>query len=115
MITKTDLNQIRGVVSEEVDVIIESKLKPVKEDLSQIGNVIDEKLEPIKKDLTILKKDVTDLKSDVTILKKDVKYLKKKINRVDRTVSLTVKNYDEGDIKLERRVRKIEDHIGLTS
>ncbi len=89
MLTKSDLNQIRVVVNEEVDA------------------VVDEKLEPIKKDLTILKSDVTDLK-------KDVKYLKKKVNRIDRTVSLTVKNYDEGDIKLERRVKKIEDHIGLT-
>ena len=94
MLTKTDLNQIRGVVREEVDVVVEEKLE--------------KGLEPIKKDLTILKSDVTDLK-------KDVKYLKKKVNRIDRTVSLTVKNYDEGDIKLDRRISKVEEHIGLTS
>lgn len=64
-----------------------------KSDLNQIGGVIDEKLEPIKKDL---------------------KYLKKKVNRIDKTVSLTVKNYDERDVKLERRVKRIETHIGLT-
>ncbi len=87
MLTKTDLNQIRGVVREEVDVVVEEKLE--------------KGLEPIKKDLTIIKKDA--------------KYLKKKVNRIDRTVSLIVKNYDEGDIKLDRRVRKIEEHIGLTS
>lgn len=82
-----------------------------KTDLSQIGNIIDEKLdnklEPIKKDLTYLKRDVTDLK-------KDVKYLKKKVNKIDKTVSLTVRNYDEADVKLERRVRKVEEHISLT-
>lgn len=72
-----------------------------KNDLSQIGNVVDEKLEPVKKDLTVLRKDV--------------KYLKKKVNRIDRTLSLTVKNYDEEDVKLGRRVARIEDHIGLTS
>lgn len=32
MLTKTDLNQIRGVVHEEVDVIVEEKLKPIKTD-----------------------------------------------------------------------------------
>ncbi len=83
MLTKTDLSQIRGVVHEEVDVII------------------DEKLEPIKKGLTDIRKDV--------------KYLKKKVNRIDKTLSLTVKNYDEADLKLGRRVRKSEEHIGLTS
>lgn len=63
-----------------------------KSDLKQIGNVVDEKLDPIKKDL---------------------KYLKKKVNRIDKTLSLTVKNYDEGDVKLERRVKIIEKHLDL--
>lgn len=81
MLTKTDLNQIRGVVREEVDVII------------------DKKLEPVKKDLTSLKKDVT--------------YLKKKVNRIDKTASLVVKNYDEADVKLQRRVIRIEHRLAL--
>ena len=67
-----------------------------KTDLSQIGKVIDErldeKLEPVKKDLTSLKKDV--------------KYLKK-------TVDIIVANYDEADVKLERRVKRIEHHLAL--
>ncbi len=58
-------------------------------DLNQIGQVIDEKLD-----------------SKLKPIKKDLRYLKK-------TVDLIVINYDEGDIKLERRVKKIEDHIGL--
>lgn len=69
-----------------------------KTDLNQIGQVIDEKL---------------DFK--LKPIKKDLKYLKKKVDRINKTVSLTVKNYDEGDVKLERRVRKIEAHVGLTS
>lgn len=72
MLTKTDLSQIRGVVREEVDIIVEKKL--------------DSKLKPIKKDLRYLKK----------------------------TVDLVVKNYDEEDVKLGKRVSKIEEHIGLT-
>ena len=73
MLTKIDLNQIRSVVHEEVDVVVEEKLE--------------EKLKPVKKDLRYLK----------------------------TTVNLIVKNYDEADVKPERRVRKIESHIGLTS
>jgi len=78
MLTKSDLHQIRGVVREEVDTVVEQKLE--------------QKLEPIKKDL---------------------QYLKKKVNRIDKTLSLTVRNYDEGDVRLERRIRKIEAHVGL--
>lgn len=73
MLTKTDLNQIRGVVHEEVDVVVEEKLES--------------KLKPIKKDLRYLKK----------------------------TVDIIVRNYDEADVKLQRRVKKIETPIGLTS
>lgn len=73
MLTKTDLNQIRGVVREEVDEIVEKKLE--------------KKLKPIKKDLRYLK----------------------------TTANLIVKNYDEADVKLDRRVTKIERNIGLAS
>ena len=68
MLTKNDLSQIRVVVHEEVDVVVEKKIKPIKKDLG---------------------------------------YLRK-------TLDLTVKNFDEGDIKLEKRVRKIEEHFSLT-
>lgn len=85
MLTKTDLNQIGQVIDEKLD----SKLKPVK-------------------------KDLTCLKEDATSLRKDVKYLKKKINRIDKTVNLIVADYDEADVKLQRRVGKIEEHLGLT-
>ena len=84
MLTKTDLKQIRGVVHEEVDVVVENKLKPIKTDINQIGNVVDEKLDYKLKPI-----------------KKNLRYLKK-------TVDLIVKNYDEGDVKIERRVRKID-------
>lgn len=77
-----------------------------KTDLNHIGNVIEEKLEPIREDVLGLKQGVDDLQ-------KDMKYLKKKINRIDKTVSLVVKNYDEEDVKLARRVRKIEQHLAL--
>lgn len=64
-----------------------------KTDLNQIGNVVDGKLEPVKEDL---------------------KYLKKKVNRIDKTVEIIVKNYDEGDVKLARRIKRIEQHLALS-
>lgn len=71
-----------------------------KSDLTQIKdvveNVVDERLE-----------------AELEPVKKDLKYLKKKINRIDKTVSVIVKNYDEGDVKLDRRVTRIEKHLNL--
>lgn len=63
-----------------------------KSDIEQIGSVIENKLEPVKKDL---------------------KSLKRKVNKIDKTLDVVVKNYDEGDVRLERRVRKIEQHLSI--
>jgi peptidoglycan hydrolase CwlO-like protein len=58
----------------------------------EVDTIVDEKLDPVKKDLKTLKKDV--------------KYLKK-------TVDIIVSNYDEADVKLDRGVKKIEQHLEL--
>lgn len=112
MLTKNDLSQIRNVVHEEVDVTVEgkleSKLKPIRKELSQVGQVIDERLKPIKKDLSEIGQVIDEkLDSKLRPIKRNLRYLKK-------TVDIIVKNYDEADVKLQRRVRRIEDHIGLT-
>lgn len=62
-----------------------------KSDLSQIGNVVDEKLD-----------------SKLKPIKKDLKYIKK-------TLDIVVQKYDEGDVKLERRLRKVEDNLNIAS
>lgn len=85
MLTKNDLTKIKSVVHDEIDTIVEEKLKPIKRDIEGIDVVVENKLKPIKRDLRYLRK----------------------------TVSIIARNYDEGDVKLERRVRKIEKHLAL--
>lgn len=65
-------------------------------DLQLIGSVVDEKLD-IK--LAPVKKDLTDVK--------------KRVRKIEKTVDLITKNYDEGDTKLSRRVTKIEEHLQI--
>lgn len=67
-----------------------------KTDLQLIGSVVDEKLD-IK--LAPIKKDLTDVK--------------KRVRKIEKTVDLITKNYDEGDTKLSRRVTKIEEHLQI--
>lgn len=40
MLTKSDLNQIGVVVNEEVDVVVEKKLKPIKKDLRYLKKTV---------------------------------------------------------------------------
>lgn len=66
-----------------------------KSDVSQIRNVVHNEVE-------------TALEEKLKPVKKDLKYIKK-------TVGLIAKNYDEGDVKLSRRVKRIEEHLNLTA
>jgi len=70
-----------------------------KNDLKQIASVVDERLEV---------KLEEKLESKLKPIKKDLRYIKK-------TVSIIVKNYDEADVKLDRRVGRIKGHLGLAS
>lgn len=73
-----------------------------KSDLNQIGEVIDSRLD------RKLDSALSPIKKDLKSLKKDVKYLKK-------SVDLIVKNYDEGDVKLDKRLKKVEHHLNIPS
>ncbi|MEK7559374.1 MAG: hypothetical protein AAB521_03640 [Patescibacteria group bacterium] len=75
-------------------------------DLTQIGSVIEDKLGSVKKDLTGLKEDLTDVKKDLTDVKKRVK-------KIEKTVDVAIRIFNSDDIKIEKRVSKIEVHLGL--
>jgi hypothetical protein len=66
-----------------------------KSDLQQIGNVIDERL---------------DIK-----LEQNLKPVKKELRYIKKIVDIIAKNYDEGDVKLDRRVKQIEQHLALSN
>lgn len=65
-----------------------------KSDLSQIQKVVQNEVEPVKK--------------DIKSLKKNVRYIKK-------TVDVMVDLFDRRDIKLNKRVTRIEAHLGLAN
>jgi len=83
-----------------------------KSDLQQIGNVVDERLgkrlTPVEKRLGNIEERLNPVEKGIKALRKDVRYLKK-------TVDIIAGNYDEGDVLLARRVKKIEEHLSLPS
>lgn len=106
MLTKSDVNQIREVVHEEVstvvDAVIENKLQPIKKDIGSLSE-----------DLKYVKNDLKYVKKDFGYLSKDLKHVRKEVKYIRQTVDIIAKNYDEEDIKLKKRVKRIEDHLAL--
>lgn len=95
MLTKNDLSQIREVVKEEV------------------SGQLDTKLEPIKEDISSLKQDVGSLKSDVSSLRKDVKVLKRDVSQVKRDQSTMLRMLDEEQMQQRKRIVRLEQHVGF--
>jgi hypothetical protein len=80
-----------------------------KSDLQQIGGLLDKKLEE-----KLEQKLEEKLEQKLSPIKKDVQNIKRQVQYIHKTVSLIVKNYDEGDVKLAKRVDRIEEHLGLS-
>jgi predicted nucleic acid-binding Zn-ribbon protein len=99
MLSKSDLDQIKGVVHSETS-------KVVKE-------VVKEELKPIKKDISTLKSDVGTLKTDVSTLKKDVKTLKQDVSEIRKDMKTVINFFDGEYLELRKRVERIEEHLDL--
>lgn len=82
-----------------------------KNDLQQIGSIMDERLE---KSLGTIGQRLGTIEHRLDPIEKDLKYLKKKVNKMNKTLNIVAKNYDEGDIKLEKRIKRIERHMDIT-
>jgi len=80
--TQDELNQIRGVVREEIE--------PLKQDLSglrQDVSALKEDVTTLKKGVSTLKQDVSTLKEDMVVVKKDVSSLKGDVNTLKGDVA----------------------------
>lgn len=113
-LTKSDLQQIGNVVDERLNKRfipvekrlggIEDRLEPVEK---RLGN-IEQRLVPVERGLSNIEDRLEPVEKGVKALRRDVRYLK-------RTVDIIARNYDEGDVLLARRVKRIEDHLSLPS
>lgn len=96
MLTKNDLNQIRGIVKEEIE--------PVQKDVG----ILKEDIGTLKKDVGVLKQDVGTLKKDVSVLKRDASKLKR-----DQGTMLDL--LDREQMHQRKRITRLEEHSGLQS
>lgn len=86
MLTKNDLVQIKTVVSDVVGDTVEKVVERVLE------NKLQKKLEPIKK---------------------DIKIINKRLNKIQKDLTITINYFDKNSIDHEKRIMKIENHLGF--
>ena len=92
MLTKTDLNQIRKVVREE----IETESRSLEENLQ--GEI---KLVRI------------EIQKDIRALTNRVKSLEIITNRIQKDIKSIINFFDKEFLQLRKRVEKVEEHLNL--
>lgn len=106
MLDKTDLSQIRKIIREEVET-----------EVSDARQTLETLIRLTKMELKSEISDVDDRLKNVQIatnnLEKDMKIVKKDVREIHKTINTIVKNYDEGDTALGKRVTKIETHLQI--
>jgi chromosome segregation ATPase len=93
-LTKSDLLEISKIVKNEVD--------PLKTDLSGV-----------KTELSGVKTELSDVKSDLSGVKTELQDVKQSVKKIEKNVETMLGFLDEQDVKLHKRVSKIEKHLNL--
>ncbi|OGM77816.1 hypothetical protein A2188_02240 [Candidatus Woesebacteria bacterium RIFOXYA1_FULL_43_9] len=82
-------------------------------DLQQIRGVVQEELKPVKTSVSGLQKDMIEVKGSVAGLQKDMIEVKKDIRKVKNSQDTIVSFFDHSYLELEKRVTRVEHHCQL--
>lgn len=113
MLNRTDLEKIKGVVSKELDTKLDVKLKPFKEEFNA---KLDESFTAFRKEVgSDIDKKFTSFKTEMGHdIDKKLKPITADIKKIKRDTAYTVDFLDREDIKLRRRVDRVESVLSLT-
>ncbi len=119
MLTKQDLQQIKEVVNSSIDsrvgVIVEEKVNASID--SRVGDIVERKIdsrvgviveEKVNASIDSRVGDIVDQRLD-----KKLKPVKKQLAYLAKTLDIAINMFNKDDIKLEKRVKFIEDHLGI--
>lgn len=114
MLTKSDLSQIRKItqevvqktVREEVESESQTTRSEIQSEMKLMRMRIEERLYAIENKL----KDV-DIKT--INLEKIMKNLYADMKKIKKDVSTMIERFDREDVRIEKRIQKIEEHLNL--
>lgn len=82
-------------------------------EIQKIVNPLAEDIKDIKKDIVVVQTDLKVVQTDIKVLKTDLKDVKKRVKKVEKTTDIMIRIFDHADVKLHKRVTKIEEHLNI--
>ncbi len=92
MLTKSDLQQIRKIIREEIEEESENTRRELRTELKLFRMQLEDRMEKIEDSL---------------------KNLSIRLRKVEKDISAAIDIFDKTDVKLTKRVEKIEEHLQI--
>ena len=84
-------------------------------DLQEIAKIVDLRVAPLEKSMQGMSSDMGAMQSYMVSMQKDIKTIKKKVSKNEKSLDVLIVRSDREETQLNKRVHKIEKHLGLTS
>ena len=99
MLTKDDLKEIKKIII------------PLENEFGEVKNTIG----TLTQDTKSISNELGLVKININILAKDTKVIKTSVKKVDKTVNVMLDRLDREQMKQRKSIKRIEDHLGVTS
>jgi len=114
---KSDLDQIgklvRKIVREEVKTEVKDSTRTVENQIRLSRMQVQSEINELDDRMKNVEIRVENVGSKADKLDKRLSAMDKNIKYIRKTVKIIAKNYDEGDVKLGKRVTRIEEHLNI--
>ncbi len=99
MLAKTDIQQIRGVVREEIE--------------AEVSNAKTSLESQIRMSRMQVQHDISQLGDKVKDIEIDLKDIKKRVRKTEKTVDIMIDMFDKDIIAVGKRVEKVKQYLSL--
>ncbi len=110
MLTQGDLKQIRTIIREEGENEVVRAKNRIQSDMA----IVETGISTISEGVEEVNKRLTSVSMKVDSMAKKITSLERKTRKIDKDVSALIKRTDREDVLLQKRVSKIETHLGLS-
>ena len=113
MLTKTDLSQIRKIIREEVESEVQSTRDELQAEIKLARMELSTRIDRLEDKFKNVEIRVGNIETTTNSIDKRLKRIESNIKKMRRDISVTIKHFDGETVVLHRRVKKIEEHLGL--
>lgn len=115
MLTKSDLSQIRKIVREEVENEVQSTRDELQAEIKLVRMELSTRIDRLEDKFKNTEIRIGNIETSTNSIDRRLKRIESNIKKMRKDISVTIEHFDREAVVLHRRVKKAEEHLGLTA